>query len=466
MRAPGSAHPRAKTPAVTNAAVIAVLVVLAASLPLAMVGLTPSHAQETQTEPAVQGEVAQEALPAPPIDDGLDQVFLDDRLANDAELLATRSEIAALAAQRGVVDQRIKTLSADVDVLAQRLANLEFTMANQELVIAAAELAQERMVTQQRVVFDEIAVTNAEVAAIRAELQQRAIAAYMSPPDSDAAVYVGSGGMSEIGTRMVLIDVVSASHTDLIDNLELRKNALSANQSTLRALVDQAEQARRDEVDSRDALVAARAEYEQLRAYAEQELAVSSDEAARIAGASLALDQEIDEREAQLRAIAERRAERRARCENTGGTVSDDGTEIDCSWVGSEPEPGSMAWPIFSEVSSGFGMRLHPIHGVERMHEGVDMDGNTGEAIVAAASGQVYFVGWISGYGNTTIIDHGGGVESLYAHQSEFVVDEGTFVEIGSVIGLVGSSGSSTAPHLHFEVLVDGDPVDPMGYLR
>jgi murein DD-endopeptidase MepM/ murein hydrolase activator NlpD len=126
---------------------------------------------------------------------------------------------------------------------------------------------------------------------------------------------------------------------------------------------------------------------------------------------------------------------------------------------------GVLSWPVPGPVTSGFGYRIHPIFHLRRLHTGIDLDGETGDSIKASAAGTVIFVGWRGGYGKCIIIDHGGGLATLYAHQSAILASVGQVVKRGSVIGKVGSTGYSTGPHLHFEVRVNGTPVDPMGYL-
>jgi len=129
---------------------------------------------------------------------------------------------------------------------------------------------------------------------------------------------------------------------------------------------------------------------------------------------------------------------------------------------------GSMVWPLPSDysVSSGFGMRMHPILKVKKMHTGVDIGGKTGASIVAANSGTVILAGYASGYGNRVVIDHGDGITTLYAHCSKLLVKVGDEVEAGQTIAKVGSTGLATGPHLHFEVRVKGEPVDPLkGYI-
>ena len=110
-------------------------------------------------------------------------------------------------------------------------------------------------------------------------------------------------------------------------------------------------------------------------------------------------------------------------------------------------------------------MRMHPILHVRKMHTGIDIHVSYGARIVAAGSGTVISAGWNGRYGNFTMIDHGDGLVTCYAHQSSILVHKGQYVKEGATIGKVGSTGMSTGAHLHFEVRVNGTPRNPMSYL-
>jgi murein DD-endopeptidase MepM/ murein hydrolase activator NlpD len=127
--------------------------------------------------------------------------------------------------------------------------------------------------------------------------------------------------------------------------------------------------------------------------------------------------------------------------------------------------PGRMVRPADGAISSTFGTRVHPIFGDTRMHSGIDFASGMGSPVRAAASGVVVSASYQSGYGNTVVINHGGGVATLYAHLSSFNVRSGQTVTASMRIASVGSTGYSTGPHLHFEVRVNGAPVDPLGWL-
>ena len=152
-----------------------------------------------------------------------------------------------------------------------------------------------------------------------------------------------------------------------------------------------------------------------------------------------------------------------------------DGLEADAAALQREIErlaskegvaPTGLSWPLNARVASPFGYRVHPILGIRKLHTGIDLSAASGTPITAAATGRVILAQTYGGYGRAVVIDHGGGITTLYAHQSQMAVSAGQTVDRGQVVGYVGCSGSCTGPHLHFEVRKSGVPVDPLGYLR
>ncbi|QBI21899.1 hypothetical protein ER308_03910 [Egibacter rhizosphaerae] len=187
---------------------------------------------------------------------------------------------------------------------------------------------------------------------------------------------------------------------------------------------------------------------------------------------------EQERREQAEREQAEReQAEREAASDGSGNDDAGSG-----SGGGSSDSPGSggsdssassgadgggglLARPVGGPVTSSFGYRTHPVLGTQRLHAGIDFGAPTGTPIRAADGGRVVQAGGRGGYGITVVIDHGGGLSTLYAHQSSLNVSAGESVSRGDVIGYVGSTGVSTGPHLHFEVREGGSPVNPAPYL-
>jgi murein DD-endopeptidase MepM/ murein hydrolase activator NlpD len=123
-------------------------------------------------------------------------------------------------------------------------------------------------------------------------------------------------------------------------------------------------------------------------------------------------------------------------------------------------------WPVVGKLESGFGGRRNPFGGsFFEFHSGQDIDAAIGEPVVAGASGKVTFVGWQNGYGQLVVIDHGGGLTTRYGHLSHIDVAQGQSVERAQFIGRVGSTGRSTGPHLHYEIRINDEPVNPLQYL-
>ncbi|MFW5979896.1 MAG: LysM peptidoglycan-binding domain-containing protein [Halanaerobiales bacterium] len=126
---------------------------------------------------------------------------------------------------------------------------------------------------------------------------------------------------------------------------------------------------------------------------------------------------------------------------------------------------GVFIWPIMGRISSGFGWRKHPIKGSREFHQGIDIAAPIGENVRAAAGGKVIQSGWINGFGKTIIVEHGNNIQTLYAHNSRLLVSNGKMVKLGEKIAETGSTGLSTGSHLHFGLIVNDKPINPMKYL-
>lgn len=129
------------------------------------------------------------------------------------------------------------------------------------------------------------------------------------------------------------------------------------------------------------------------------------------------------------------------------------------------PEVGNIIWPVKGPIVSPFGMRIHPVYGIWAFHSGADIDAPTGTPIKAVADGIVIYAGWLGSYGIVVFLRHGGNISTVYAHMQYFTVELNQYVKQGDIIGYVDNTGLSTGPHLHFEIRIDGKPVDPQKWL-
>ena len=218
------------------------------------------------------------------------------------------------------------------------------------------------------------------------------------------------------------------------DNLNYKAEELKSSEEQQKALQESLEAYQKEQ----------KAEYERITS----EMDTVSDQIA---------EQSRKEAEAAAKAAAAAKAQK-----NSSGS-----SPVTTTGSGSATRySGTFTWPLpgYTNASSAYGWRTHPIFGTRKFHKGEDIPAPTGVAIVAAASGTVTTAGWVSGYGNYTVINHGGGVMTAYGHQSAIYVSVGQTVSAGQTIGAVGSTGNSTGPHLHFEVYVNGATQSPMSY--
>ena len=212
--------------------------------------------------------------------------------------------------------------------------------------------------------------------------------------------------------------------------------------------------------DEQEELAASISETEELMAKLEKELEENETEYEAVIAAELAASDAIDAKIAQL--YAAYLASHGVSAGEGSISVDNSGGQTVITYTGAS---GTLMW---YNVSSEYGTRTHPITGEEsRMHYGMDIDGygHDGGDIVACDGGVVTTVGYNSGYGNYIIVDHGNGMQTLYAHMSGTAVTEGTTVGQGETIGYLGATGMATGTHCHVEVFVDGENVDPSAYL-
>ena len=372
-------------------------------------------------------------------DPGTEKARVDGRLGGLREKAADQQRQAGvLTSQLSAAAEQVRDLQAGVDAQRARLAVLEGTLATSRTRLASLErtvAAQTARLTRLRGQYD-IAVRR---------LERRVRDLYMTD-GPDALSFV-------LGT---------ASFADLIDNLDLL-GRIGRQDEEIAARVNHS---RDGLADARRRTTVARAEAVRVEAAAESatseqrglvsRLVASRDELAaaergkRSTLASIQSDRsdvlaEIEDLEAQSEALAARiRAAQQQSSASNGPVVS-----------GS----GQLSWPVSGPVTSSFGVRWG------RMHEGIDIAVGQGTPVRAAAAGTVIYAGWMEGYGNLVAIDHGNGLSTAYGHNSSLASSVGQSVSAGQVIAYSGSTGHSTGPHVHFEVRVNGAPVDPLGYL-
>jgi murein DD-endopeptidase MepM/ murein hydrolase activator NlpD len=372
----------------------------------------------------------------------------------DAKITQLRAKIADVNRREGVltseisaVTAKIRALEDDVDRASARLATLEG-----ELVVLKNRLAALTQV--YRLQTEKLNLLRRQHAVAERRLQRRLVAIYQADAPSTMEVVLSASSFTD------LIDSL-----DYVNDIGLQDRLIAHQVATAKRQTAEA-RARTERTRARVAATTRAVETrtnEQRAVYARlvtsrEELASTRSVKEGALGSLHETRREFLHEVAGLeRASAALAA--RIRSAQTAGPPPTTFAARPSAVPSSAVSSSGFVWPVAGPVTSGFGWRWG------RMHEGVDIAAPTGAPIVASASGVVIYAGWMDGYGNLVVVDHGGGLSTAYAHQSSIGVAVGQSVAQGQTIGYVGCTGHCFGSHLHFEVRVNGAAVDPLGYL-
>lgn len=336
-------------------------------------------------------------------------------------------------------DARRSELSARIERLTGELTDAE---ARLHVLQASLDRTQEELHRWTR----RLERTRDRLANQRETLGTRAAAVYRLGPAGFLDLVLGAEDLRSLSDRVQFVSSVLDNDSFLLQSITTTRSQVGEHRERIAEFEEHLTSERdlvRREVDRIEQL---RSQQETLRAEVEEEIANRE---------ALLGDIEATKR-GYVQAVKELEAESvRIQAMIQGGAGS----------TGSGNPNARLAWPAPGSITSGFGWRIHPIFGTQRFHAGVDINAPCGAPIWAAEGGNVISSGWHGGYGETIIVDHGDGLSTLYAHQSSRMASTGQHVSRGQRIGTVGTTGWSTGCHLHFEVRVNGSPVDPVPYL-
>ena len=325
----------------------------------------------------------------------------------ESELTNTVAEIAEINQQ--IIDKEIEieTLSAQEDDLLIYIAKAEYEL----------EDSKKRYEKQKEL------------------LETRLVAMYETGDMSYLDLLFNSKSISEFLSNYFLIEEIAKADTELLETVEAERIYNKKLKETL---------------ETKKLILTASRETIEKNAIALENMGIIKNSILkRLTEEEIALHEQIEEYQKQIAEI-----EKEIRL-------------LALANIGEEYVGGTMAWPVpgYTRITSSFGMRTHPITGVYKLHTGVDIGAPMGSQFVAANDGIVTYAGWNTAYGNMVIVDHGGGITTLYAHGSEILVSVGDTIYQGHPILKVGSTGYSTGPHAHFEVRINGDYVEPLDYI-
>jgi murein DD-endopeptidase MepM/ murein hydrolase activator NlpD len=349
------------------------------------------------------------------------------------KIAAARAREQQLQRQIADVSSKIRTLEREVGGVSNDLELLERDLALQrEKLDRITELW--RLQTRKLNFLKEQHTEAVE------RLSDRIVAIYESGDLTIVDVLLSSASFSELVSRLDFVRDLAAQDRRIADSVGRAKNEMAVQQG-------------RTTVTRRKVSVVTRT------------VAVRTAQTRLVRDRLVARENELagarNQKQATLAAVEEDKQEYLNEVNALLAVSAQLASRIQASQSGSPVQQSSSGfiWPVSGPVTSGFGWRWG------RMHEGIDIAVPTGTAVHASASGRVIYAGWLGGYGNLVVIDHGGGIATAYGHNSSIVAGYGAGVSQGQVIAYAGSTGHSTGSHVHFEVRVNGSAVDPMGYL-
>ncbi len=392
--------------------------------------------------------------------DSADNQYLQDRIAGDEDLNQSRAVLEQLDVEQAVTGE-------DIAALRLSTAELEVELARTVELVALSETRLSNIAARQALTTDlhaaaERALARAEAShdAQRRLVTERLVNMYIFSTEHRTALSWQITDIQDLENRHVILTMVGEHDKALLESLDAavaeigeRRETLESLQSGIGALARQESQVLAETSRNRDLQAALHAELQARIRELHDEIEALEQAQAEV---TAIMTKRVSEIELEA---AERDRLRRICFDRPRQPLGNDGSWIDCPGVGVVIPPNAVRWPVVDRVTSEYGPRWG------RVHEGIDIGGDLGASIHSAESGRVDYAGWIGGYGNTIIVDHGGGMTTLYGHMDGFAVSAGQTVSIGQVLGSVGHSGLSQGPHLHFEVRIGGAPVNPRKYL-
>jgi murein DD-endopeptidase MepM/ murein hydrolase activator NlpD len=363
---------------------------------------------------------------------------IDARIAAlEAEIATAKEEEGVLTSQLGAVVEELRAAESAVDEAQGSLDRLEEQLADEQARL-------DRLTTRLREQTRRLEILQAEYRRAVAILESRVRAIYIEQQPDVLAILVSAESFGDLIDSYEFVNRIGLQDQRIARQVDAAKAKAAAKRratshtrrlaaatvSVISSRTEEARVVRNELVSSRDSLAAAR----------------------RLKGSALSNARETrEEYLEEVEALAAQSEELAAAIRNAQARVGSAGTGA--------PSAAGFIWPVNGAVVSGYGMRWG------RLHEGIDITASTGTPILAAAAGTVIYAGWLGGYGNLVVVDHGNGLATAYAHASATLASVGQSVAQGETIALVGSTGNSSGPHLHFEVRVNGVAVDPLLYL-
>ncbi|MEL1133621.1 peptidoglycan DD-metalloendopeptidase family protein [Desulfitobacterium sp. THU1] len=329
---------------------------------------------------------------------------------------------------------QLNKLTFTADKLQGQIKNLATQIAVAESTLDTTEVAYNEAAEAVALSEQELKEREEELANRQVVLRQRIREIYEAGQVSYLEIIFEAEDLSDFITRLEYFNRLVTNDQKILTDISMERARIEEETKLLQVRRDEAAQLKVAAEQAKAALDGKKREHQ---------VALDSNKKAQND-----IFEQIEQMEADSNAIAEKIRKLTANSGVVHGTIS------------TYPLPG------YTEVSSSYGWRIHPITKKKSLHTGTDLPAPTGTKVLAAGNGEVIMASWYGAYGNAVIVDHGGGYTTLYGHNSKLAVKVGDMVKAGDVVAYVGSTGWSTGPHLHFEVRIKGETTDPLQFFR
>lgn len=381
--------------------------------------------------------------------------------ARAASISELKKQISSIDAQKAEIQATLNELEGQIGATTKKLQAIKTQLSLTQEDIEATEDVIARLEDEIETKEKEIEVAQKELDEKTELFETRMRVMYENGNEIGYLdVVLGSRSFGEMLSRMETVSEIMDSDKKIVEDYKEAKQKLEDAKAAYEQ--DKADQEEyKDSLESKyDELDSQREEVQALSDELESDYEQAKSENDRLEDEQAAINAEIEEISRREAEAARKAAEAAKKNQSSGNSGSSGGGSYSTS-IGA----GGMVWPAPSgSAGSGYGWRNHPIYGTRKFHKGTDIPAPGGSPVLAAMSGTVVQSYYSSSYGNYTVISHGGGVMTAYAHQSARYVSVGQTVSAGQQIGTVGSTGNSTGNHLHFEVYINGSTVNPMNY--
>lgn len=410
-----------------------------------------------------------------------------DKIENNNEIInELENNKDELQSKKNQINSDLNKVIETIDQLSSEVTTLNNDISAKESMITTKEndikTMEEKITVLEANIstkLTEIKVQEDELAFQENVLSERVRAAYKyNSVNNVVFTLIESKSIVDFTERLMFIEKMAAKDREIMDLIDGIIKDLAEKKSALESDMKESQETKVKLDSEKTALIKEKSSLESQKSSLQTKLENQKDlefekksvynslteEEKNIANEIGDIMQENEQIEASIQKMI-KEAQEAARIKREAAAAEAAKNNTSAPTTGGSNQSSGYIRPVSGRISSPFGYRIHPVTGKPNLHGGVDFAASYGTGIKATRAGEIIVKTYNSSYGNYIIIDHGNGIASLYAHMSGFNVSIGQEVSQGSIIGFIGSTGSSTGPHLHFEIRVNGTRVDPMNYL-